>query len=514
MEKRFYEIDNVIKQELKELKNIKEIEVDPMSFKILNAYKSIIARQEQELIKLNQYKELRIDAFTIGDAVSDGICLVDSNGIVMAINKGYTDITGIEEKEILGKNIQELLDNECFNSAVSLMVIEQKKKISSLSTINKNNKKVLITGNPFFNETGEVTQVLTVMRDLTELLKLKDKLEDIEKKSEKYLNELNYLRNKQRARVNLIGESLKMKQLKELVSYVAKTEATILITGETGCGKEVVSKEIHDRSNRKNKPYIKVNCAAIPDSLIESELFGYEKGAFTGAQNKEKLGMFELANGGTILLDEIGEMPLTLQSKLLRVLQEKEVMRVGGVRSIKLDVRVIASTNQILSELIKSGKFREDLFYRLNVVPIKIPPLRERKDDISILAYTFLERFNLKYGKEKSFDSMAISAFEQYDWPGNVRELQNVIERLLVVDDDMHITYTNITNIIGKNKRAVHFTDHTLTLREAVDLLEKQMIEVALKNYGSTYKAAKVLGVTQPTVFRKAKALGVPLNNI
>lgn len=512
MDKSFFEIDDILKKEIVELKTTEEIEVDLVTFKVLNAYKKIIARQEQELIRLNQYKELRIDAFTIGDAVSDGICLVDSKGSVMAINKGYTDITGIKEKEIVGKNIQELLDNECFNSAVSLLVIEQKKKISSLSTINKNNKKVLITGNPFFNESGEVTQVLTVMRDLTELLKLKDKLENIEKKSEKYLNELNYLRNKQRASVNLVGASMGMKQLKELISYVAKTEATILITGETGCGKEVVSKEIHDRSDRKHKPYIKVNCSAIPDSLIESELFGYEKGAFTGAQNKEKLGMFELANGGTILLDEIGEMPLTLQSKLLRVIQEKEVMRVGGVKSIKLDVRVIASTNQILSELIKVGKFREDLFYRLNVVPIKIPPLRERKDDISILSYTFLEKFNLKYGKEKSFDNMALSALEQYDWPGNVRELQNVIERLLVVDDESHITYANITNIIGKSKMSVHFDNHTLTLRQAVDVLEKEMIEIALKNYGSTYKAAKVLGVTQPTVFRKAKALGITLN--
>jgi len=444
MNKCIFEIDDILKEELMELKDTQGIEVDPVTFKILNAHKNIIERKEQELIKLNQYKELRIDAFTIGDAVSDGICLVDCKGFVTAINKGYTEITGIKESEIIGKNIQDLLDTECFSNAVSLMVIKQKKKISSLSTITNNNKKVLITGNPFFDENGEVTQVLTVMRDLTELLKLKDKLENIEKKSEKYLNELNYLRNKQKQRVNLIGKSIKMKELKELVSYVAKTEATILITGETGCGKEVVSKEIHDRSNRKNQPYIKVNCAAIPDSLIESELFGYEKGAFTGAQNKEKLGMFELANGGTILLDEIGEMPLTLQSKLLRVLQEKEIIRVGGVKSIKLDVRVIASTNQILSELIKSGKFREDLFYRLNVVPIKIPPLRERKDDISILSYTFLEKFNLKYGKEKSFDSMAISAFEQYDWPGNVRELQNVIERLLVVDDESHITYENI----------------------------------------------------------------------
>lgn len=514
MNKGFFEIDDIVKEELNELKGIEKVEVDPMTFKILNAYKQRIERQEQELIQLKQYKEREIDAFTLGDAVSDGICMVDSKGIVTAINKGYTEITGIEENEIIGKSIQELLDKEWFNNAVSLMVIEQKKKISSLSTITNNNKKVLITGKPFFNEKGEVTQVLTVMRDLTELLKLKDKLENIEKKSEKYLNELNYLRNKERARVNLIGESIEMKKIKELISYVAKTEATILISGETGSGKEVVSKEVHDRSNRKNAPYIKVNCAAIPDSLIEAELFGYEKGAFTGAQNKEKLGMFELANGGTILLDEIGEMPLTLQSKLLRVIQEKEVMRVGGVKSIKLDVRVIASTNQILSELIKNGKFREDLFYRLNVVPIKVPPLRGRKDDISILAYTFLEKFNLKYGKEKSFESTAMSALEQHDWPGNVRELQNVIERLLVVDDEKYITYTNITNIIGKNKMPVHFVNHTLTLREAVDVLEKEMIEVALKNYGSTYKAAKVLGVTQPTVFRKAKALGVQLNNL
>lgn len=305
----------------------------------------------------------------------------------------------------------------------------KRKKVTALSTILTNNKKVLITGNPFFDDKGEVTQVMTVMRDLTELIKLKDKLEKIEKKNEKYLNELSYFRNKLLKSTNLIGESMKMKEVKELIKYIAKTEATILITGETGCGKEVVSKEIHDRSNRKDSPYIKVNCAAIPDTLIESELFGYDKGAFTGALNKEKLGMFEMANKGTILLDEIGDMPLNLQSKLLRVLQEKEILRVGGTKSIKLDVRVIASTNQHLDELVKMGKFREDLYYRLNVVPIKIPHLRERKEDIPILVHSFLTRLNTKYGKEKSFDSESMEALESYNWPGNVRELQNVIER-------------------------------------------------------------------------------------
>lgn len=513
MNKNIFEIDFLLSEELEELKGLKKIEVEDVTFKILNTYKTALTRKNEALTQLTKYKERELDAFAIGDAVSDGICVVDDKGVVTAINKGYTEITGIEEKEIIGRNIQVLLDEKYFNNAVSLLVLKEKKKITSLSTINKNNKKVLITGNPFFDEEGKVTRVLTVMRDLTELIRLKEQLETTERKSEKYLHELNYLRNKNKESANFIGENFKVKKIKELIKYVAKTDATVLITGETGTGKEVISKEIHDKSNRRNSPYIKVNCAAIPDTLIESELFGYEKGAFTGAQNKEKLGMFEMANGGTILLDEIGEMPLTLQSKLLRVLQEKELMRVGGTKSIKLDVRVIASTNQVLSELIQKGKFREDLFYRLNVVPIKIPPLRERKDDIPLLAYNFLEKLNLKYGKDKNFDSMAVNALEYYDWPGNVRELQNVIERLMVIDDENYISYNMIDNIIGKNRITVDPNDYILTLREAVDRLEKQMIELALKNYGSTYKAAKVLGVTQPTVFRKAKALGIKLNN-
>ena len=513
MDKNLFQIDNIINEELKDLKELKNIEVDDVTFKILNAYKMILRRKNETLSQLTKYKQRELDAFSIGDAVSDGICLTDDKGMVIAINKGYTEITTIEEKEIIGKNIQDLVDEQYFKNTVSLLVLKEKKKISSLSTINKNNKKVLITGNPLFNEKGEITEVLTVMRDLTELIRLKEQIEKTEKKSEKYLNELNYLRKKNKESVNFIGENSKIKELKESIKYVAKTGATVLITGETGTGKEVIAKEIHDKSNRKNGPYIKVNCAAIPDTLIESELFGYEKGAFTGAQNKVKLGMFEMANGGTILLDEIGEMPLTLQSKLLRVLQEKEVMRVGGTKSVQLDVRVIASTNQVLQELIQNGKFREDLFYRLNVVPIKIPPLKERKDDIPLLAYNFLEKLNLKYGKDKSFDSMAINALEYYDWPGNVRELQNVIERLMVIDDESYITYDNISNIIGKNRIAVYPKENTITLREAVDILEKEIIEKALKDHGSTYKAAKVLGVTQPTVSRKAKALGIKLNN-
>lgn len=508
-----FKIDDTLKNENQSLGKLEHIEVDNITLEILNSYKEKIRCQEEIINGFQEAKKRELNGFDIADAISDGICIVDKNGIVQAINKGYTEITGIQEHEVVNKHIQVLIDIGLFNNAVSLQVLDQKKKITSLATINKVNKKVLIVGTPCLDENGDIYQVLTVMRDLTELVRLKNNLEEMECRNEKYLSELNYLRNKYREDENIIGESLSIKKLKELIGYIAKTDTTVLITGETGCGKEVFAREVHKKSNRANLPYVKVNCAAIPDNLIESELFGYEKGAFTGALNKNKLGMFEVANGGTILLDEIGEMPLNLQSKLLRVLQEKEIMRIGATKSIKLDVRVIAATNQNLPQLIKIGRFREDLFYRLNVVPINIPPLRERRDDISLLAYRFLEKFNIKYGKEKSFDNTAMQVLEIYEWSGNVRELENVIERLVVVSDNSYITYEDITAVFGKDKIEAGLVNENLTLRQAVDRLEREMIENALRKYGSTYKAANVLGVTQPTVFRKAKALGVNLSN-
>ena len=326
MKRNLFEIDDIIKSETNDLQELKAIEVDNVTLEVLNTYRGLLEKQTDAINGLRAFKERELNAFNIGDAISDGICVTDGKGIVIAINKGYTEITGIQEYEVVGKHIQVLLDLGLFNNAVSLQVLEQKKKITSLATINKINKKVLITGNPSFDENGEITQVLTVMRDLTELVKLRNNLEEMEKRNEKYLNELNYLRNKYKEDENIIGENKDIKKLKELISYISKTDTTVLITGETGCGKEVFAREVHNKSNRNNLPYVKVNCAAIPENLIESELFGYEKGAFTGALNKNKLGMFEVANGGTILLDEIGEMPLNLQSKLLRVIQEKELM--------------------------------------------------------------------------------------------------------------------------------------------------------------------------------------------
>ena len=268
---------------------------------------------------------------------------------------------------------------------------------------------------------------------------------------------------------------------------------------------------IYKTSKRNTAPYVRINCAAMPESLIESELFGYEKGAFTGAKSKGKPGMFELANQGTILLDEIGDMPISLQPKLLRVLQEKEVTRLGGTSPIKLDVRVIATTNQNLNELIKKGQFRNDLFYRFNVIPISIPPLRDRKEDIPLLANLFLKQYNAKYNQEKILDPATLDAFQTYDYAGNVRELKNVMERLVVTGNEQHISAGNFFDIIGLTGAESIHLEHLdkLSLKEAVKRLEKQIIERALKQHGSTHKAAKVLGVSQPTVLRKARDLKI-----
>ena len=483
-----------------------------------------------------------IEVFQVGDLVSDGIYLSDKNGVIISVNNAYSKITGIEESKAVGKNMQKILDEKYLTGeyvvllvetlkevdikpntnnkeswisekpiAVCRIVLEQKKEVSVMGTINVKgkNKKVLFIGKPYFDNEGVVSHTLVVLREITEIVRLKKKLEDLETKSSEYLNELLYLRNNQ-LESDLIGKDLSTEKMRQLIKQVAKTDATVLITGETGVGKEVVARELYRKSNRSKGPYIKVNCAAIPESLIESEMFGYEKGAFTGAQAKDKLGYFEMANGGTLLLDEIGEMPVKLQSKLLRVLQEREITRIGGTKPIGLDIRIIASTNQNIEEQIKVGTFREDLYYRLNVIPIKIPPLRERKADIDMLTYKFLEKFTEKYNKNKEFESAAIDALEYYTWPGNVRELENTVERLVIIKDEGIITRNDVVTILGTDKFPYDAIENeNVFLKDAVKIVEKNIIEKALKKYKSSHKAAKVLGITQTTVLRKAKALGI-----
>ncbi|WP_286908655.1 sigma-54 interaction domain-containing protein [Clostridium sp. UBA1652] len=483
-----------------------------------------------------------IDVLLVADTVYDGVYITDKDGIVIYINKGYTRIAGVEEHEIVGRNIQEIWEEKGFYSdaafillddnkestalqmigsldkksmrlikpqPISHIVRDKKKEISVITTIERNNKIVLMSGKPFFDEEGNIVRITILMRDITELMKLKENLDKAENEKKKYLNELKHIKKVQ-LEGNIISKSKEMDSIRSLIKSIAKTDATVLITGETGVGKEVVAKEIYVNSNRNKEPYVKINCAAIPETLLESELFGYEKGAFTGAQNKNKLGLFEIANNGTLLLDEIGEMPIALQSKLLRVLQDREIKRIGGVEFIKIDVRVIAATNEDLHKQIKEGKFREDLFYRLNVIPISIQPLRERPEDIDALADSFLEKSNKKYGKNKVFKNEALQALENYNWPGNVRELQNIIERLVIIGEEKLIDKDKIYGALGREKVSNCFNmDEFTSLKKSVEDLEREIIKKTLNKYGSTYKAAEILGITQSTVVRKAKSLGI-----
>lgn len=515
------EVSSILKEEVENLAKDLDLDINSLLSKLIHDFKisksqnngcDIWYHNENLKSQLNNNQSITtLYLDTISDSLYDGLYIADSQGYTIDINNAFTRISGINRGEVVGKHLKDLVDKKFFTNSVTLMVLKQKRQVTTMSTILRNNKKVLLTGNPIFNENGEIALVITNVRDITELISLKKKLEDSEKITKQYHQELTFLRNQQINKIDMIGKSNGTKQIKELIYKVAQVDATVLITGETGVGKEVVAREIYKNSPRKNGPFIKVNCAAIPENLLESELFGYEKGAFTGAQNKEKLGMFELANSGTILLDEIGELTIKLQSKLLRVLQEKEVTRLGGTRPIKLDVRVLASTNQKLEEQVKKGIFREDLYYRLNVIPIKVPPLRERREDIPILAHYFLKLFNKKYFKEKKFHISALKILNQYNWPGNIRELENYIERLVIITSDKVITDSHLLNILDNNILTTpnSFNMENLTLEDAVNLVEKELIEKALYKHGSTRKAAKALGVSQPTIVRKSHKLNI-----
>ncbi len=464
--------------------------------------------------KARLLEDEKMTALILGDAIEDGICIVDPKGIVISINQAYTEITGITEEEIVGRSIKDMLDQGAFSNAVSYEVLEKKQKVSAMATVRKGNKQVLLVGAPFLDRNNNVVKVITVMRNLTELVRLKEELEQAERQKRKYKEELNSLK-RERVSNDFVGKAPSILRVKELIDHVAQTDATVLITGETGVGKEVVAREIYKKSNRKDKAYVKVNCSAIPENLLESELFGYVKGSFTGADKKDKKGLFETADQGTILLDEIGEMPMKLQTKLLRVLQERELTRVGGTESIKIDVRVIVSTNEKLEELIKQNRFRADLYYRLNVFPIQLPALRERTQDIPDIAAAFLSKFNRMYGKNKQFGNSAITSLIKYNWPGNVRELENIVERMVIISPHKVLNSEDVEAIVyigDKNTAGVKsFNIGETSLKEAVRIYEKEILERVLAEYGSSYAAAEVLKTTQPTIVRKAQSLGIPL---
>ncbi len=460
--------------------------------------------------QMESYQKIVKQLNTIIESVYDGLYITDGRGITIRVNSSWERITGLKPEDVLGKNTVELEKKGYISKFVTPIILKEKSPIS-IQAKTVTNREVLVTGNPVLGQDGKVEMVVTTVRDLSEMRRLSRELNEAKRLVKHYKNKMQRLKKQLTSTEEIVIESNSMKKIIELCSQVASTSAPVLITGETGVGKEIIARILHEKSPSKG-PFIKINCSTIPENLLEAELFGYEKGAFTGANNQGKPGLFEIANGGTLVLDEIGELPLSLQAKLLNVLQDYEIKRLGGLKKRKIEVRFICLTNKNLKEMVSDGSFREDLYFRINVIPIHIPPLRERKEDIVPLTHLFLQRFNQKYRKHKSIQHEVVDALLSYNWPGNVRELKNLIERLVIMSRDTTICLSDLPPDI-RDTIFKFSMEQALSLKELVQHFEAQVIYKTIKQTGSVESAALKLKVNPSTLYRKLQKCKSLLQN-
>jgi len=430
----------------------------------------------------------------------DGIIFNDGYGRIVRINDTYERTSGLDPKQLIGRTARELLDDGVINNCASFRELKKGKPVTVVQKLSTG-KTMLVTSTPFFDEKGKrITMVISNSRDLTELNMLKDELEKTTIQKQRYFEEVSRLRAEKLADCEIISKSQAMRRVIEIALKVAAVDSTVLITGESGVGKEVIARLIHKTSARRKGPFININCGAIPDNLIESELFGYDAGAFTGARAEGKPGAFEMADGGTLLMDEVGELSARMAVGLLCVLQDKRVTRVGGTRTLAVDTRVIAATNADLKALVKDGTFRSDLYYRLNVVNIDIPPLRERPEDIPVLCAKLMEALNKQYHRNKRLDFSAMDLLMTYEWPGNVRELKNMLERLVILATE---------DLITAEMLPIELRNGKLDDKGGSESIERDRLEIIYDRHRSTRKVAQILGCHQSTVVRKLKRYGL-----
>ncbi len=460
------------------------------------------------MLELTASKDVIKSVERILESSFDGFYITDGDANTILLNKAYETITGLYRDDLIGHSMYELEDSKAISKSATLMVLKEK-TTKTIEQEFKTGKRALVSSTPIFDDEGNITMVITNVRDLSALQLMKSQMEHSKKLTDKYRSEIEAMRLQILGTDELIAHDEKMLETLKLAKRVALVDTTVLVLGETGVGKEEVAKFIHKNSNRKEQNFIKVNCGAIPEQLIESELFGYEKGSFSGADKNGKLGLFEVASGGTMFLDEVGELPLEMQVRLLRVIQEKEIVRIGGLHPIKIDVRLIAATNRDLETMVKAGRFRKDLYYRLFVVPITLLPLRERREDILPLAKYFCEELNSKYGWEKKLTGDALGMIYGHRWTGNVRELKNIIERAVVMSDNEWITGEDIQRLSSFEQEEILVSESTEfpSLKEAVDQLETNLLERAYQRYGNVRDAAKALGIDSSTFVRKRQRL-------
>ncbi|MFE4762707.1 sigma-54 interaction domain-containing protein [Bacillus mycoides] len=445
----------------------------------------MVAEKERVLMDLQDVFEYAFDE----------IFVTDDKGIVVRVNSMCERHYQLSAKELVGKHVKELQKEGIFYPSATLEVIEKKRPVELVQTT-KSGEYLHVRTRPVFDDEGNLRRVISYSRDLTELYQLRQKVEEMDNQLKTYKKELRETYEHE----GLIFKSIAMQKIIETIKKVSVVDSTVLVLGETGVGKSRLVRHLHEVSHRKNESFYEINCATLPTNLIESELFGYSGGSFTGANREGKKGLLESAHKGTLFLDEIGEMPLEIQAKLLQVLQEKTFRPIGGRELKKVDVRIVAATNRDLSTMVKQGTFRKDLYYRLNVIPISIPPLRERTEDILPLIYHYLQHFNKKYGRDVKLAPSTLQMFVGYPWEGNNREIENVIERIVITADD----FVMVEDLpLSMQEATVEQSGQSLY--RMLEEVERNIILKAYKTYGSSYKVAEFLQISQSAATRKIK---------
>ena len=457
--------------------------------------------------RLPSFQTLSRELDTIIDSSSDGLFVCDANANVIRMNPASEKIHNLSASIIVGRNMRELIEEGFISRSAALEASKSKKRVTLLQ--DKDGHKLISIATPVFDEQGELNRVVVSERDITEIDNLQRELEKQEAIKDSFRDQMVAMQQAELDSQQIIARSPTMIRALQQSIKVAKADSSVLILGESGVGKGLIADLIHNKSTRAKHPLIKINCGAIPESLIEAELFGYEKGAFTGALSSGKPGHFELANEGTLFLDEVAELPLSSQVKLLRFLEDARITRLGDTKSRVVNVRVLAATHQDLEKMVDQGKFRLDLYYRLNVIPIQVPAVRDRPDCITPLIRHYIDKFTQKIGSRKRLTRAALDSLTAYPYPGNVRELMNICERLVVMSEteliDLSDLPMQITSHTASNKPSSFDLPHGVSLQQTLDLVEKELLKKALQKFHNQTEIAQALEVNQSTIARKLK---------
>ena len=454
---------------------------------------------------------------TILNTVPDGIWVCDGFGKILIINSASEKLNRIDASDYIDHHVSGAVEDGLMDRSVTLDVLKKKRQVTMIQHTKATNKHLLVTGTPAFNTTGEICLVVVNERDITQLNSAKVALEQARQVGEKFKDEVTALNMLELKSNSMVFDSPKIQEILRTGLKLAKQEVSnILLLGESGTGKGVLAKFIHKNSPRSRESFIHINCAALPENLMEAELFGYEKGAFTGACEKGKVGLFELAESGTLFLDEIGDMPLSIQAKLLTYLDDKQILRLGGITPIKVNCTIIAATNKDLLTRVEQKKFRLDLYYRLNSFTLHIPPLRDRKEDILALIQHFVKQYNDTYGTQRRISSVAFERLQNYAFPGNVRELSNIIKKAVVLSEGELID-GQVLGCLPSGPKSPDFDclkptiNSTISLEDQIASLEKDILMDAINRQKTTRRIASFLGTSQSSIIRKIKKHGLRL---